>query len=289
MPGPAVGATIGEGTSTREIEMDMPRVTPRRVHSGRWEILALAALYGLYELVRGIGSVDFASATEHAQQIVRLERSLGVFSERAVQQFCDGIPPLAHALAILYPTLHVVGTIGVLFWVYRSRGSAYPFVRTTLVVMTALALVVYVLYPVAPPRLAITGFLDTVSEHGPLDLSSKLLRGLYNPVAAVPSLHFGYALLVGGAVARLARARAIRIAGAFYPLVMLFVIVATGNHYFFDAVAGAAVALAAALAARALVPAQSSAGSSSSRASIGTRSTGIGLPARTSRTTAARP
>ena len=119
--------------------------------------------------------------------------------------------------------------------------------------MTALALVVYVLYPVAPPRLAIAGFQDTVSEHGPLNISSKLLQGLYNPVAAIPSLHFGYALLVGGAVAWLAHPRAMRIAGALYPVVMLFVIVATGNHYYFDAAAGAVVALAAAFVADSLV------------------------------------
>ena len=212
-----------------------------------------------------------------------------MFSERAVQRFCEGIPPLAHALAILYPALHVAGTIGVLVWVYRRRRGAFPFVRTTLVVMTALALVVYVLYPVAPPRLAIAGFMDTVSEYGPFDLSSRLFRGLYNPVAAVPSLHFGYALLVGGALAWLARPRAFRVAGALYPLVVLFVIVGTGNHYFFDAAAGTVVALVAALAATALVPGQKAPGSSRSRGSTGTRSTGSGLLARTSRTTAARP
>jgi hypothetical protein len=233
------------------------RPTVLRRHTGLHEIAALALLYAVYKLVRGIRSVDLALATEHAEEIVRLERSAGIFSERAVQQFCDGIPLLAHTLAVLYPALHVLGTIGALVWVYRSRKSAFPFIRTTLVVMTALALVVYVLYPVAPPRLAIAGFADTVSEYGPFDLSSNLLRGLYNPVAAVPSLHFGYALLVGGGIAWLAHSRPIRAAGALYPLVALFVIVGTGNHYFFDALAGAAVALVAALVALALVSTKS--------------------------------
>jgi hypothetical protein len=225
----------------------------RRAHSGAHEILALVALYGVYELVRGVRRVDLPSATQHAADIARLERSLGVFSERAVQTFCEGIPPLAHTLAIMYPTLHVVGTIGVLAWIYRCRRSAFPLVRTTLIVMTALALIVYVIFPVAPPRLAFGGFVDTVSTHSPLDLSSTLLGRFYNPVAAVPSLHFGYALLVGVAVARLARPPAVRIAGAVYPLVALLVIVATGNHYFFDAFSGTVVALVAALAAQALL------------------------------------
>jgi hypothetical protein len=90
------------------------------------------------------------------------------------------------------------------------------------------------------------------SEHGPLDLSSTLLGRFYNPVAALSSLHFAYALLVGGAIAWLTYPPVLRLAGAFYPLVALFVIVATGNHYYVDAVAGAAVTLMATLGAQLL-------------------------------------
>jgi hypothetical protein len=154
-----------------------------------------------------------------------------------------------HALAILYPTLHVAGTIGVLVWLYRARCRAFPLVRTALVLMTAFALVVYLLYPVAPPRLAMAGFVDTVSEHGPLDLSSRLLGRFYNPVAAVPSLHLGYAAVVGGAMAWQAHAFGARVAGAVYPFVALFVIVATGNHFYFDAATGAGVAFIATIVA----------------------------------------
>src|SRR5512133_2035659 len=195
----------------------MLRATLRRAHAGWQEIVALTLLYGLYEVVRGLRTDDLAAASDHTQQLIRLERSLGIYSERAVQQFAEGIPLLVQALAILYPALHVAGTIGALVWLYRARRRAYPLVRTALVLMTALALVVYVLYPVAPPRLAIAGFGDTVSEYGPFDLSSNLLRGLYNPVAAVPSLHFGYALLFGGGIAWLAHSPPIRVAGALYP------------------------------------------------------------------------
>ena len=85
------------------------------------------------------------------------------------------------------------------------------------------------------------------------NLSSDALGSLYNPVAAVPSLHFGYALIVGLAIAALARPRSIRIAGALYPVLMLLVIVATGNHFFFDAAAGGLVVVAGWLVARTLV------------------------------------
>jgi PAP2 superfamily len=230
----------------------MLRAVARRTHAGWQEAAALATLYCAYELLRGMRNIDIASASEHARQIVRFEQRLGIFSERAVQHFSEGIPQLAHLLAILYPTLHVAGTIGVLVWVYRSRSHAFPLLRTTLVLVTTFALVVYVLYPVAPPRLAIAGFVDTVSERGPLDLSSTLLGRFYNPVAAVPSLHLAYALLVGGTIAWLAHPLALRLAGVIYPFLSLFVIVATGNHFYFDAATGAGLALLAALVARVL-------------------------------------
>ena len=126
---------------------------------------------------------------------------------------------------------------------YRERREAFPLVRTTVIVSTALALVGYVLYPAAPPRLAGLGFSDTVTSHTGLNLSSNLLGSFYNPLAAVPSLHFGYALIVGATLVALARRRWVRILGGGYPAFMLFDIVATGNHFFFDAAAGAVVVI----------------------------------------------
>jgi hypothetical protein len=140
--------------------------------------------------------------------------------------------------------------------VHRRRPQAFPFLRTTLIVSTALALVGYVLYPAAPPRLADLGFADTVTSHTGLDLSSDLLGSLYNPIAAVPSLHFGYSLIVGVALAQLASWRWLRWLGAAYPALMLLIIVATGNHFLFDAAAGAVVVAAGwVVAARLRAPA----------------------------------
>ena len=78
-----------------------------------------------------------------------------------------------------------------------------------------------------------------MTHNAKVNLSSDLLGGLYNPFAAVPSLHFGYALLVGVTIALLAKSRVTRAIGWSYPVVMLLVIVATGNHFFFDAAGGA--------------------------------------------------
>jgi hypothetical protein len=207
-------------------------------HSGLREILGLVALYGVYEVVRGFGGEDFAAAIANTGDIVALEQSVGVYVERAVQESIGGLAGMPTILGLAYMLLHFVGTAVVIVWVHRSRPEAFPIVRTTLIASTALALIGYLAYPAAPPRLAGLGFSDTVTEHTGLNLSSDLLGSFYNPIAAVPSLHFGYALIVGVALAALARRRSLRIVGALYPGVMLFVIVATGNHFFFDAAAG---------------------------------------------------
>ena len=178
-----------------------------RTRPGRVEAAAAVALYGLYELVRGFGGEDWTAARLHTADIVAVERSLGVFWEQGIQTASTSVPGLARLLGVLYITLHFVATIAFLVWAHRRRPDAFAIVRTTLVVATGLALVGYLAYPAAPPRLAGLGFTDTVTKSAGVNLSSDLLGALYNPLAAVPSLHFGYALLVGVGLAVLARRR----------------------------------------------------------------------------------
>jgi hypothetical protein len=225
-------------------------------HSGGIELAGLAVLYGLYEVVRGFGGENWEAALSHTGDIVALEQRLSLYGEQAIQDWAHTIPALPSALGVLYILLHFVATAAALVWVHRARRESFPIVRTSLIASTAIALVGYVLYPAAPPRLANLGFADTVTEHAGLNLSSDLLGSLYNPIAAVPSLHFGYSLLVGVAIAALARNRALRVVGALYPAAMLFIIVATGNHFLFDAVAGGIVMVAGWLIARRLVSTQ---------------------------------
>jgi len=207
-------------------------------HRGSIEVATLIALYAVYELVRGQGHATVAAARVHTDWIVGLERHLHVFGERAVQHAADAVPGLPTLLGIAYIALHFAGTTAFLVWLYRRHRERFALVRNTLIAATGIALTLYVLFPVAPPRLAALGFVDTVSHSAKVNLSSDALGSLYNPFAAVPSLHFGYALLVGVTIAALARRTWVRVLGLSYPLVMLLVIVATGNHFFFDAAAG---------------------------------------------------
>jgi hypothetical protein len=233
-----------------------------RPHGGLAEIAALGALYAVYELVRGFGGENWEAALAHTRDIVAFEQGLSMYGERAIQAWAQTVPALPSILGVAYIALHFLATALVLIWVHRARRAQFPVVRTSLIVSTAIALGIYVAYPAAPPRLAGLGFADTVTTHAKLNLSSDLLGSFYNPLAAVPSLHFGYALLVGVAVAMLARNPIVRVMGALYPAAMLFIIVATGNHFLFDAAAGAVVTVAGFLVARSLVGPRTRAGTS---------------------------
>jgi PAP2 superfamily len=221
-------------------------------HRGLVEVSTLAFLYGIYELVRGQGHATLAAARAHTDWIVDLERSLHIFGERSVQNAAHAVPGASTVLGIAYILLHFVGTAVFLVWLYRRHRERFALVRNVLIGATGIALVFYVFFPVAPPRLAGLGFVDTVSKSAKVNLSSDMLGSLYNPFAAVPSLHFGYALLVGVAIGSLATRRWVRALGWAYPAVMLLTIVGTGNHFFFDAAAGGIVVAAGYLFARAL-------------------------------------
>ena len=217
-------------------------------HSLPSEAAAVLGLYGLYELARGLVVGDARGADRHAHQLVALERRFHLFLEADVQHGARALPGLTSLLGTAYLTFHLAVTVAVLLWLHQRRPAAFAFVRTTFLVASALALVGFLAFPTAPPRLSGIGIADTVSN-GQIDLNKGLVSSLYNPYAAVPSMHVGYALIVGASVLWLGRRPFVRALGALYPPFVLLVVVATGNHFFFDAAAGALVAGVAAAAA----------------------------------------
>jgi PAP2 superfamily len=217
------------------------RRTVLRPHAGPAELAAIVLLYAVYELGRGFGDATLQAAQANTARIVELEQSLGVFFEGAVQSWAAGIPSLPTFLGLAYVSLHLGATGATMVWLHLRHRERFALVRNALVIATGLSLVAYTVFPAAPPRLAGLGFVDTVTAHTHVNLSSDLLGSLYNPFAAVPSMHFGYALLVGVVLVTTASNRWVRLIGALYPPFMLFDIVATGNHFVFDAAAGGLV------------------------------------------------
>jgi hypothetical protein len=228
-------------------------------HSLPVEIAMVLGVYAAYEATRGLVAGDAHVALRHAQDVVSLERSLHVFVEGHVQRAAQAVPGLIGTLGFAYLTLHLTVTGALLLWLHRRRPAAYPLVRTTLLLASALAVAGYLVFPTAPPRLSGVGIADTVSR-GAVDLNAGLVSSFYNPFAAVPSMHVGYALIVSASLARYARHMIARLAAIAYPPFVLFVIVATGNHVLADAAAGAAVAAVALLGALLLAKPQSNPG-----------------------------
>jgi hypothetical protein len=221
-------------------------------HSVGAEAALVVGLYAVYETSRGLAAGGAGVALYHARMIASLERSSHVFVEANVQHAAGALPGLIGTLGLLYLTMHLAVTGACLLWLHRRRPAAFPLVRTTVLIASGLALIGYVAFPTAPPRMAALGIADTISgDH--VDLNHGLLSSLYNPFAAVPSMHVGYAVIVGASLIRYGRGPALRAAGMLYPVLVVLVIVATGNHFLFDAAAGVIVAAVAAGVARLLL------------------------------------
>src|SRR5262245_18457455 len=194
----------------------------------RAEALGVAVVYGVYEISRGLLTGDASTAVRHAADITRLERSLHMFIEPELQDVARSIPGILRLFGVLYLTLHLTLTGAYLFCLYRCRLDAFAFVRTTLLLATVISLVIFSLYPTAPPRMAGVGIADTVSG-AHFDLNHGFIRLFYNPFAAVPSLHFGYALIVGLSALRQLRPRITRLAAGCYPALVLALLMPTVN------------------------------------------------------------
>jgi hypothetical protein len=230
----------------------LTRIQLRLPRAGLLQVALIAGVYLLSELSRGIATGGAEAAQRHAAKVVDIERHLHVFGEASIQRAVHHLVLLPAVLGYAYLTLHLALTGAVLYWVYRRHRAHYGPLRNTLVLANGIALVGYWLFPTAPPRLAGVGIADTVSHATSINLTSHAVSSFYNPYAAVPSMHIGFSLLIGLTVYRLARRRLVRLAGAAYPAFVLLVIVATGNHFFLDAAAGALVAGIAAATVAAL-------------------------------------
>ncbi len=203
-------------------------------------VFALALL--AYQATRALSIGSSQDAFAHSWNVIELEKAAGVFVEPAIQAWALGHTGLVESLNTAYLVLHLPVTIAFFVWLYRRRPSAYPTVRSMFLIANAIAAFVFVVFPAAPPRLLQgAGLVDTLQTVSDVDLHGGRLSGWFNPYAAVPSMHFGYALVVGATIALLARRSIWRAVGLAYPAFVLLMIVATGNHFLLDAAAGAVV------------------------------------------------
>lgn len=220
--------------------MERLRALARR-HDAAVQVAIVLAAVESYELARRAMRPDWPVAIRHARDVLSLERVAHVAWELHVQDAFLQVPALVRALNVFYLTGHFVLTAVFFVWLYRRSRSAFGLFRNAFLFATAIALVVHWRFPTAPPRLAGVGLEDTLERLSHVDIGSPAHVALTDPVAAVPSLHAGWALGVGAGLVLYARPVACRVAGALYPALVVLTIVVTGNHFVVDAIAGLAV------------------------------------------------
>jgi hypothetical protein len=242
------GATRDTSESTTEAQ------GPRRVRRAGWrQLVLLGVLYVAYTASRTLADGDLAPARRHTARLVDLERWLHVDLELWLNHLISGTRPLAVGASYWYAVLHYVVTPSVLISPYGRDADRYARARDALIATTAIGLAVYLAFPTAPPRLMPGGYVDTlaqVSQYGWWSSHASApagLGGLTNELAAMPSLHVGWAVWVTWIAWRSDR-RGYQVAGVCYPVVTSLVVVGTGNHWLLDVLAGAAVATAGILA-----------------------------------------
>jgi membrane-associated phospholipid phosphatase len=208
------------------------------------ELLIVAILVFAYDRIRDLAHVRRALSLHDGRQLLTIERHLGINRELPINVWLATHQTLASLASWYYQLAHLTVTLLVLVLVYVRWPDIYRAARNALVLINMIGLVVFWIYPVAPPRLLPgRAFIDVTEQTG---VAGATNTSAPDPYAAMPSLHTAWAVWVAIVGLLLVRAWWLRVLCVVYPLLTVVVIVSTGNHYLLDAVAGAAVTLVAA-------------------------------------------
>jgi hypothetical protein len=231
----------------------MGRGRQERTFSARREIAVGLGVYAAYLLVRRlvVNEEGRRRANENAERVVALERRLGIHVEPELQAILLPHRQLVAVANVAYVTLNVGLTVGWLMHLFRRRDAAFHRLRRAAVLATLGAQPAFLFFPVAPPR-TLDHLVDTIADVSGLDLDRSLITHLYDPIAAMPSIHITYAVITAAGIAETSDSGLVRALAPAYPPAVAFVIFTTANHYVLDAVAGAALGLVGLRVARAL-------------------------------------
>jgi membrane-associated phospholipid phosphatase len=235
----------GRSTTAGQTRVSQPApVSPRR-HDWRAVPRELAVVGGgavVYFGVRGLTEGNLAASNRHAGQLVDIEQALGIDVEEAVQEPVARSDIFTTVMNWIYIWGHWPVIIATLLWLVLSHPAVYARTRNAMLLSGAVGMVVFALWPVAPPRLADLGLVDTVTEYS---RSYRVLQppAFTNQYAAMPSLHVGWDLLIGLAIIVAASRLWVRVVGGLLPVLMGWAVVATANHFVLDAVVGVLLVL----------------------------------------------
>lgn len=206
------------------------------------QVLLISCAVLFYFGVRGLTEGAEATAVANGQRVLDLEAAIGLDHERTVQDWFGSTHALTTLANWVYIWLHWPVIVATLVWLHHRRIDHYLLLRNAMFASGAIGLVIFVLLPVAPPRLLPDGFIDTVTE---FSTSYRVLQppGLVNKYAAVPSLHVGWNVIVGVVLFSATSSRWIRTFAVVSPILMAIAVVATANHYMIDGLIGAVISL----------------------------------------------
>jgi hypothetical protein len=218
----------------------------------RWwrEVVYIAVFYGVYSVIRnqfGSAAVSDATALRHALEIIDIERDLHSFVEHDIQRWFLDWRAFIQFWNLFYGTFHFVVTAFCIVWLFRRFPERYIRWRTTLACTTALALIGFATYPLMPPRLlpdfdSSFQFVDTLKVYGGLwSFDSGAMAKVSNQYAAMPSLHFAWAMWCALVLVPTVPKVWMKALAVAYPVLTLFAVVVTGNHYWLDAAGGALI------------------------------------------------
>jgi hypothetical protein len=224
-----------------------------RTFSGRREVVLGLGVYALALAVRALVVTPSGRRRAHrnARRIVALERRLGLHLEPALQRMLLPRVRLLAVLNVAYVVVNVVLTVGWLMLLFWRRDEAFHRFRTAAAGSLAGAQLVFLSFPTAPPR-ALEHLVDTIREISGVDLDSGPISRLYNPLAAMPSIHLAFAVVTSAAIAETTGATPARALARAYPPAVAFTVLVTANHFVLDVVAGAALGAGALAVARRL-------------------------------------
>jgi membrane-associated phospholipid phosphatase len=226
-----------------------PMMLVRAITAGRrpfllGELLIVFGLLRVYDVARSKAEVRRLPAIGHGETILSIERSLHIALEQAANVWVTSHQFLSLVASDVYQFAHVTVTLSVLGYCWLRRPEIYRPARNALVAINVIGLTVFLLLPVAPPRLLPgAGFIDAVADAGYGTTHGGPVPA--DQYGALPSLHLAWAVWATVVAIRMMPHTSLRWLCWLYPVVITAVVVVTGNHYLLDAVAGSAVALGA--------------------------------------------
>lgn len=205
----------------------------------------MIGLIEVYRLGRYLVSDNVTDAMAHAASVWHVERLLHLPSEAHIQRWALAWLPWVHMANRYYVYVHFPLTGIFLAWMWLRHRDGWPRVRMAMIVSTGLALAIQILYPLAPPRLDPGAHMtDTMSVYGPDAYHDGVGHGFANQLAAMPSLHVGWSVLVAWGVVHYGRGRWRWLAVA-HPVITVSVVTLTANHYWLDSIVGASLVVLA--------------------------------------------